>query len=205
MPICDKFKCIFVHVPRTGGQTIWRLLDFPKVTEALFGFREGLELTHLTASQISLRRPREFGSYLKFAMVRHPLDRLVSEYCFGIQTGYFPYLRDHQRTCSFKVFVQLVSRLLKQRTLQQSVMCHLYPQTDFLYGDGERLVNYVGRYESFETHIKTLCDWLSIPVPDVIPKTNNTVHHDWRSYYDPESEKLAREMYRNDFFWLEYE
>lgn len=70
--INHALRCIFIHVPRTGGSTIehwlagrnWWLVD--PATK------------HLTVSQARRIYAPWWDSYFKFSLVRHPLDRSLS-------------------------------------------------------------------------------------------------------------------------------
>ena len=62
----DEHRCIFIHIPRTGGGS---------VAEALFG---GGGETHAPLSAMQRHfEQEEFQAYFKFTFVRNPWDRLV--------------------------------------------------------------------------------------------------------------------------------
>ena len=68
--INHRYRCIFVHIPRTGGTSVQRFFgthwqDHKDISR----YAEELE-------------PQTFASYYKFALVRNPWDRLVSDYNF---------------------------------------------------------------------------------------------------------------------------
>lgn len=62
-----RHRVIFVHIPKTGGTSI---------ATALFGGRLG----HRRWSEWRALHPEKFAQYLKFAVVRDPVDRFLSEY-----------------------------------------------------------------------------------------------------------------------------
>ena len=64
----DEYKCIFVHVPRTGGVAI---------AKSLFGNLGG---SHISISLYRKVFSDVFDGYYKFTFVRNPWDRLVSAY-----------------------------------------------------------------------------------------------------------------------------
>src|SRR5262249_8661811 len=66
----DRLRCIYVHIPKTGGISIGTSLFVHPI-----GHRR-LEVYQLAYSRA------EFESYVKFAFVRDPWDRLVSTYFF---------------------------------------------------------------------------------------------------------------------------
>lgn len=144
-----KHDAIFVHVPKTGGQSV----------EKVFLERNGLawedraplllrknddpavgpeRLAHITAAEyVSLGHvtPDEFARMFKFAFVRNPWSRLVSAYLY----------RDLEHELSFADFVE---RFLAYDDTFANDARHAMPQAEFLYDADDRLlVDYVGRFE----------------------------------------------------------
>lgn len=79
MPISRKHKSIFIHIPKTGGTSITCGLGIEQTKENL----HGTELSHLTANQIKERIDQGiWHQFFKFAVVRNPFDRLVSEWAY---------------------------------------------------------------------------------------------------------------------------
>ena len=65
---------IFVHIPRTGGTSI----------EAAFGLHSSV---HATAAQMRACDPSAWAASQSFAVLRDPLDRVVSMYAYARQGG----------------------------------------------------------------------------------------------------------------------
>jgi len=67
----DRHRCIFVHIPKTGGVSI---------SKSLFGNLAG---GHMTIERYKIIFTKdEFDQYFKFTFVRNPWDRLVSAFTF---------------------------------------------------------------------------------------------------------------------------
>lgn len=92
--ICRERKLIFVHIPKCGGTSVEKVV-WPRPedrTEAnlwmgfVAPFRNKYQtggLQHLTAPQIRMEvGPTLFNECFKFAFVRHPVARIVSQYRF---------------------------------------------------------------------------------------------------------------------------
>ena len=62
----------------------------------------------------------------------------------------------------------------------------------------------MGRLESMNQDIETLCGFLKVPVPKVIPTANSRPPKDYRLFYGPEEECLVLEKYSKDFELLNY-
>lgn len=63
----DKFKCIFIHIPKTAGTS---------VTKALFD----TDPLHIPLSRFALFDKNKFERYFKFCFVRNSWARIFSEY-----------------------------------------------------------------------------------------------------------------------------
>ena len=68
----DKYKCLFVHIPKTGGTSI----------ESVFGWYSGHrgEQDHRTILEYRKLLGTNFDTYFSFSIVRNPWDRAVSYY-----------------------------------------------------------------------------------------------------------------------------
>ena len=96
MPVSHKYKAIFIHIPRTAGGTIERMLDVygenvgadnaaaaNEDRSILYGFKNDPNdaLQHLTVTQIEDILPGNiFNTYFKFSIIRNPYDRILSVY-----------------------------------------------------------------------------------------------------------------------------
>lgn len=101
--ISHEHKAIFVHIPKTGGQSVeqmfledlgltWEerapLLLRPNDDPSIGPDR----LAHLYADEYVSKghiSQKDFDSYFKFAVVRNPYDRIVSEYLYRFQSTPF--------------------------------------------------------------------------------------------------------------------
>jgi len=143
-----RFKTIFVHIPKTGGQSIEHafLTEHGLTWEAraplLLRGKEADEqgpkrLAHLLAREyvkFDYVAPEDFAASFKFAVVRNPYDRAVSEYRFRRATK--PSLRR-----SFREYVLSLEYTSLER--------HDEPQADFVLDESGKLI--VDKILRFET------------------------------------------------------
>ena len=173
--VSDKYRCIFVHVPKVAGQSIEQFfLDLHGLT---WEQRSGLLLRHNTDRAIGPVRLAHllaseyvdcghvsrdtFERYFKFSFVRNPWSRLVSEYA----------CRREYRKIPFKRWVM---RDFPEPDMYTDTYRHVIPQCDYLYdSDGKLLVDFVGKFENLRQDFKIVCDRLGIDHSD-LPHRNAT-------------------------------
>ena len=89
--IDHKNKIIFVHIPKTGGETITKMLW-------------GVKLSLSTGKHLTIEQYREFGNnedYYSFSIVRNPYDRALSHYRFLKQ-----YYSPPRISCDFETWIK---------------------------------------------------------------------------------------------------
>ena len=184
--ICRDYNCLYVHIPKTAGQSIEQFfmgllnLDWDQDREALClqGNDDpgcGTEkLAHLSASEYvdcGYLSEKEFAGFFKFSFVRNPWSRILSEYRYR---NYFHHL-------SFRDFV--LNKLPKPGW--DDKYRHVMPQYDMLYNQqGELLVDFVGRFETLQQDFDRVCEQLGI--------TESSLPHRNRS--DKKSRGLKRKI-----------
>lgn len=187
----DQHRAVFVHVPKTGGSTI---------AKTLFGLGSPI---HATAHAFQRANPSKFSAYFKFAFVRNPWDRLVSAYYFYTQ---LPERSEHskgifQRYSDFGTFV-------RDFVTPENVLgpLHLRPQHQFVCDVNNRiLVDFVGRYETFESDVAEVAKAIRLPLAGPLPKVNATDRPAYRECFDTSTRAIVERVYANDLELFSYE
>lgn len=198
---------IFVHVPKTGGQSI------EKVFYDEFGLAWGpckvllvnvnkkknsagrKNLAHLFAHEYlayGFVTPQQFQEYFKFAVVRNPFDRLVSEYKFKFA----------RHGVTFKDFLFKWFSPKDWSDRQR----HVEPMWKYIYDrtGTQPLVNRVLRYENYDEVAPLLESILDHPVR--MPMMNAAQdRRPWQEFYDNECRAFARKVYHRDFELFGYD
>ncbi|HEY5048244.1 MAG TPA: sulfotransferase family 2 domain-containing protein [Rhizomicrobium sp.] len=166
-----RFKTIFVHVPKTAGQSIERVflkehgLTWRTRAELLMcrNANPGLgprRLAHLYAREYVACghvEAGEYAAYFKFAVVRNPYDRFISEYRF----------REPRRLRS-------PERFLAESGDDPFSGRHLAPQIAFVRdGAGATIVDEILRFECLNEDIAPLFRRL-FDTPAMLPRTNRS-------------------------------
>src|SRR5438045_929170 len=71
--ISHQHRCIFVHIPKTAGNSVNRVFGI--------GWEDHKDLQRFAAEL----EPAVFGSYFKFAIIRNPWDRILSDYNYQLK------------------------------------------------------------------------------------------------------------------------
>ena len=228
--ISHYYKCIFIHIPKTAGTSIRDFLGNKELIDPEDHFSNFLQLgdkkfnpppPHPRAVDFldyELVTKDIFYSYFKFAFVRNPWDRIVSEYKY----------RRHSNKYSFKTFL---FHHFPEPSWSDDY-CHVLPQYDFLYDkEGNLLVDFVGRYENIKHDFKKVCEKVGISNTD-LPIKNKSLslsrdycgpieylknirdilsikvkknnYSNYTEYYDSESKEFVGELYKKDIEIFKY-
>ena len=93
MPISHHLKAIFIHIPKNAGESIEKAMGMygGLPAETLWGRVENrFVLQHLTATELQdsgLVTQEIWRQYFKFAVVRNPWSKAVSEYNWYLRYG----------------------------------------------------------------------------------------------------------------------
>lgn len=207
MPINHDLGVIFVHIPKTAGTSLEFALgmhgnimnvglekypDQEKNLHILFG--KGLQ--HLSIRQIQKYLGAEiFSRYLKFSIVRNPYDRLVSFVAWQGDKWH------NKQLLSKEEFQLFIDRAKLKFWRRKSIMP--VPQFQFLYFQGRMMMDHVLRFESLEKDVERISELLQTEIH--LEYRMNSNHLDYRSYYDEESIKWVRKVYRKDFEYFSYD
>jgi hypothetical protein len=203
----DKYEIIFIHVPRSAGTTINKLLEIPRERQ---GHRAPFELL-LTCDR------DKWENYKKVIICRNPWDRMVSLYHYRMDKGY-----DNKTGFSIENFNHWLVNPVVRKTAGalewMSVMDILTnPNYTELKNHTELTDN---EYEidiiPFESLSKSWIDWcidkgmdeLAEKSHDHFKNTwiNKTNRGDYRKYYPDEFSKvLVYSIFQQDEFHFGYE
>src|SRR5699024_5979694 len=148
----DEHKCIFVHIPKTGGISVNR---------ALFGGRGGGHKTIRHYKQI-------FGvftlrEYYSFTFVRNPYSRLVSAYNFLIEGGYGAKDKSwsEKNIIQYESFREFVKKWLDRENIYKKN--HFVPQSHYVCNQNFEIeVDFIGRFENINEDFQKVCNELHI-------------------------------------------
>ena len=198
---------IFVHIPKCAGTSIEQAL-IPLATPHL-GFRD---LTEEARTQYWLpgrqmlqhSRLRRYGrvfpleTYFKFAFVRNPWDRAISQIEYLRSKGVPMFQRG-----------DLKEQIKGYCATDKGFLGHDLSacQVDYLqWPVGEFAMDFIGRFRNLLPDFATVCGRLGIdPAPPLPHVFNSRRPRPYREYYDEESRDWIAERFARDIAHFHYE
>ena len=205
----DK-KCIFIHIPKCGGTSvedvIWPKEQGRTEVDLWMGFVSRFEnkyqtggLQHLLSWQVREEVGSDvFSAYYKFAFVRNPWDRIVSQFAYMQQR---PDLMDFLGMTSgteFKAYLELIRR--KEHVQWMPQHCFL------LDHDGKLRVDRVGRLEDFQSDANDILERLGLAGSLKLGHDNRSKRLPTSHYFaDAEAVEMVADIYAEDIKLLGYQ
>lgn len=214
MPLSSEHQLIFIHIPKNAGSSIEEALSIRASPKTLLSRSympdEIYALQHLPFDDLKrVVSPEQWLNYRKFAVVRNPWDRIVSDWHWrrrgGLPLGHM----------SFPEFVKYVTdtisdpdwgRKFKKADFQTSYMGHFKPQVAYV-GTSKDEVR-VLRFERLSREWPRYCmDVIGRELP--LPLTNDSARG--KKHYSEEYEgneeliNAVRVAYKDDIERFGYE
>jgi hypothetical protein len=178
-------KWAYLHIPKTGGTSLTKLLLEQDGSEEV--------VTHGDLGNFG-----NVTEYFIFTIVRNPFTRIASAYQHNVRSN---------TTSNFKQFLERIN----------PIDVWYFPQTYFLNHNQtqNRFVNFVGRYENYETDVRYILNKIKIKSADIPHENRNPIYDrhpqlNQQNYYkilykDGWCKEWVLERYKNDFKFFNYE
>ena len=169
-------KLIFVHITRTGGTSVevacvgdaWDTIDAPT--------------KHIRAGQARALYAAHWESYVKFAVVRNPFDRLASMFATG-------WWHREQPPCAMGM-IEWLEGLAPHATEQYATLV----QAEVLDEPLDRVLRFERLAEGFEA----LCLRYELDLPKLPHTQRSTRRPDYRDYYCNRSRAIVEDRWAAD-------
>lgn len=199
-----RFSTIFVHIPKTGGQSVEHVflaqhgLTWKERGELLLRRKRPGEsgpprLAHLYAREyveLGFVSAKDFAASYKFAVVRNPYERAVSAYRFrkeGVRAD---------EGLTFRHFTLMLDEWNEDRQIR--------PQSDFLFDEGGMpIVDTVLRFERLNDGFAQVSERI-FGRPILLPHVNKSTSAVPSEASDPEVRQALYKFYERDFDLFKY-
>ncbi|AZT84506.1 hypothetical protein EHN06_13685 [Marinobacter sp. NP-4(2019)] len=200
--ISHQHKCIFIHIPRTGGTSVEQLI---------FGgnwWAYEKETKHLLASQAKKLYADYWDDYFKFAFVRNPFDRVVS--LLNFSSMYYgtsisdrltqEHIEWYKKKYGYPKVVEYDYRFYKR----SEVICENHAAGQVYGNIIDEELDFIGKFESLEDDFRKVCDFLKINYKTLPHKAQSKHREHYRSYFDEGLVDTVEKLYANDLKKFNY-
>lgn len=217
MIISHKHKFIFIATPKCASTTIEAALaplhqinanQFDDNPDSFYHRQWHIAPKNLKTHFKEMNW--NWDKYFKFAFVRNPWDRLVSNFKYQKKLVYSTdkhgkFFRADGEISNLTIQAkQSIYEEFKKNTKENNFKLWLSrdrgvgPCFDFLSDKGGNLMmNFVGKVENLQEDFDTICDKIGIPKQQ-LPHANKTKHKYYTEYYDDETRAIIAEKYAKD-------
>lgn len=192
--ISHEYKCLFVHIPRTGGSSIERFItgeDWACVRH------RGIKVQHISCLQAKKVYGDDiFSRYYKFSFVRNPWDLMVSTFLWAKQkTGLNGVI--------FRDFIEDIARYNEQLEFVPGGNYGSGQLRHLTDSSGNLMVDYVGRFENLQKDFDIICGSIGMKRKK-LPVSNKTRHRHYAGYYDKNTADLVARQFKEDIEYFGY-
>ena len=174
--IIDKYKAIFIHIPKNAGTSI----------EEYFG-NESVRIQpskHADIHEIKSRFKNSYNNYKKFTIIRNPYDKMVSWY-FYLKKYLGNYI-----VIEFNDWIKDPSKFWHAN----DPISFLKPQYDWIDDTVEII-----KFENLNKEINSFFNKkINLPV------TNKSNHNNYLEYYNKQYLDIIYDKYKKDFIKFNY-
>ena len=189
----DQLKCVFVHIPKTGGLSI---------SKTLFNNLGG---SHRSISDYSLIfNQYEFTNYYKFTLVRNPFDRLASAYFFLKKGGFNPYDKNwfQSNIAVYQSFEEFVLNWVNPKNVFTGI--HFVPQYKFISINNQIVMNDVFKHEEIDDAFNSIAKRLNFSGPELSNLNVGIEQSNYKELYSKQMVKVVKKTYSPDFQLFDY-
>jgi len=183
----EKRDYIFIHINKTAGTSIINIIGKP--------FRK-----HLTAKEIiKVIGQDKWDKAYKFAVVRNPWDKVVSQYKHNIKNNVTNMAK---KEISFKDWVAGTYGKNKGKYYFYRPQMFL-PQVEWLKDfEGKINMDKIIRFENLTDEMNQVFNTLGIH--QELPHVNKTSKTNYRDFYDEETQKIIADWFHEDMQAFNY-
>jgi hypothetical protein len=199
--LSKKHRWLYIHIPKTGGNSIQTIL-YPYSedrilirksgghvkdedgAQGLGVFNDELGLTdnkakHATLSVYSEKLGERIKELFLFASIRNPYDRVISVTAFG-------------------------GAIVKSRKLLLTDIRLPKKQIDYVTLNGHVAISHFIRFENMQNDFGEICKRIGIPICKLPHKNSSQRERDYDLYLSPAVKKYLYSLYYDDFHAFGY-
>ena len=181
--ISKERKVIFFHIGKTGGSSIYNLLQKNNLDDCVLSDKK---LNYNRKVEYFLDISDNWDEYYKFTFVRNKYDQLISLYHMSK-----PLLNG----ISFEKFI-------KEHVCRNSIF---YPNYDYWIDqyflttiDDKPIFDFIGKFENYEHDLRYVCHQINIEYEDIRVNIGNYKKTGMGTYYNDKLKQLVNQKFESE-------
>lgn len=201
-----EHEFIFIHIPKTGGTSIEKTIWSNHRDNSSYGWdnKHSIWKQHATIQQVQDLYDINIDNFFKFAIVRNPWDRAVSDYKWWTRPNspFFDLLKSTtlEDYLLIRNGYEKINHLNNKNTGRGD---HFIEQYKFIQIADKCCMNFIIKFENLQKDFDLLCDKIKI-TRCVLPHTNKTNRSHYVDYYNDKTKKIVAERYARDINFFNY-
>ena len=195
MIVSKEKKVLYLHIAKTGGSSIVRLLQYNDMDDGVLCNKHGL---YEDKVEYFREVAAHWDEYYKFTFVRNKLDLMISLYNYDRQLD-GPWSLDSE--VSFESFIRnhvgcddtFVKKIQYNNLLDQHYLTHL---------DDKPLFDFIGHFDTYTENLNQVCERLGIENTEIHVNAGSYDRAKKDEYYTPSLEKVLRNKFPKEFAYF---
>ena len=181
--ISKKRKVIFFHIAKTGGSSIYNLLQKNNLDDCILSNKK---LDYNAKVEYFLDVVDNWDAYYKFTFIRNKYDQLISLYNYD------------------KILLNGISfeNFIKEHVYKNSIF---YPNYDYWINqyfltmiNDKPIFNFIGKFENYEIDLRKVCDQINIEYEDIRVNVGGYKKSEQGSCYNEELKQLVNQKFESE-------
>lgn|GEM_PF-362225 len=183
------FNAVYFYIPKVASTSLKSLFA------SLLGFDDKEKFHKISYPSVLRSELKKNNQYFKFAIVRNPYDRLVSNYFGKVKNQRNYAMKAPFKGCSFDEFIRIVCNLPDEKMDN-----HFKPQHTFICNEaGDLLPDFIGKYERLADDFQIIVEKAGLPQDLKLPHRAKSQRGAFQQYYSSQTRELVYQRYRQDF------
>lgn len=212
MIISEKYKFVFLHIPKSAGSSVREML-----IDADKDCIHYLPIQHIKNDNLN----EKLDGFFKFCFIRNPWERMVSMFFYAIKEK--EYLKDLKLKIESskieyqkKIFCEWMfenvfrSGICKSdfpfvsNTSEKTYNLNRESQMTWVYDiNGNVGVDFIGNVSNIDEDWRKICDSIGLEYSK-LKRINTTKHRDYSEYYNEKSFNFVHEYFNDDIRYFDY-